>query len=536
MTDLNDIIPPPPEVDAPPVVPPPPLPSDADISSDAQNSNSGTPQRTEQDWQDFAKRTNRRIARLEMTVAALRRVVEQQLNIRVFMDENGVVTSAAIGAGVEQEKRQAPASNRRRNRPRTSTVGGEEGAIFRSMRDDDTSVPVMPPMSGVTVVGSEESSLADAVSNEQAKQKRALLDKIRGKVSKKKNRFQEDGFDLDLTYVTEQIIAMGFPADSLEGLYRNNFRDVQRFFGSRHCSADGTPHYRVYNLCSERDYPDNRFEGRVMRFPFDDHNPCPFKMLPLFCRDVYQWCSRDRDNVAAIHCKAGKGRTGLMITCYLQYEGLASTPQEALEYYAQMRTQDGQGVTIPSQRRYTHYFGTFLRRERERLGLPADAVVPLDDIESNARSEPIVGASNIRLLKRVFIRHMDLKGGECSFRLRIGNRKFSSKVHSDKYTQVEATHSHSYECGNKIPLPDEVDVKCEIYKEKAFNKEKICHFWFNTGFLEDNKLVLQKLEIDKLHKDKKHKLFPADMSIELEFEDFHSASVQRAWSAVRCAL
>lgn len=46
-------------------------------------------------------------------------------------------------------------------------------------------------------------------------------------------------------------------------------------------------------------------------------------------------------NVAAIHCKAGKGRTGLIICCYLMYCGLSKTAEASLEYYAEARTLDG---------------------------------------------------------------------------------------------------------------------------------------------------------------------------------------------------
>ena len=77
---------------------------------------------------------------------------------------------------------------------------------------------------------------------------------VKALVSKKKNRFCFDGFDLDLTYITSRIIAMGMPSSNIEGLYRNPMEEVQKFLNTRH-----PMHYKVYNLCEERSYPKNSF-------------------------------------------------------------------------------------------------------------------------------------------------------------------------------------------------------------------------------------------------------------------------------------
>ncbi|CAJ1977411.1 unnamed protein product [Sphenostylis stenocarpa] len=64
--------------------------------------------------------------------------------------------------------------------------------------------------------------------------------------------FQEGGFDLDMTYITENIIAMGFPAGDMssgffgyvEGFYRNHMEEVIKFFETHHkmnLEEDGRP-------------------------------------------------------------------------------------------------------------------------------------------------------------------------------------------------------------------------------------------------------------------------------------------------------
>ena len=132
--------------------------------------------------------------------------------------------------------------------------------------------------------------------------------------SREKRRFVQDGFDLDLAYITPRIIAMGYPSTGVEAIYRNNMKDVQKFLNTKYPG-----HHRVYNLCCERKYNDKSFESVSREFIFDDHNAPTFGLMKAFCLDLDSWFKEDENNIAAVHCKAGKGRTGVMISAYLLF-------------------------------------------------------------------------------------------------------------------------------------------------------------------------------------------------------------------------
>ena len=50
---------------------------------------------------------------------------------------------------------------------------------------------------------------------------------IRKLVSGKRVRFEQDGVNLDLTYITSRVIAMSYPSSGFESMYRNPVGDVK---------------------------------------------------------------------------------------------------------------------------------------------------------------------------------------------------------------------------------------------------------------------------------------------------------------------
>jgi phosphatidylinositol-3,4,5-trisphosphate 3-phosphatase/dual-specificity protein phosphatase PTEN len=323
---------------------------------------------------------------------------------------------------------------------------------------------------------------------------------------------------------------MGFPSEKVEGIYRNPMKEVLRFLDAKHKDR-----YRVYNLCSERGYDAQKFYNRVGVYPFDDHNAPPFDLILSFCRDVEAWLKEHDENIAVIHCKAGKGRTGLMICAWLVYNKDWKNADDAMKYYALARTNNQKGVTIPSQIRYIRYFHESL----ESLGW------------ENPTFEP-----KLILLNRIIFHTLPKTGNisDLNFTIDVGKTTvFNYKDHVEKLKlkdepkvvridkkkkgkgkgkeeggeegEGEAEELATFEVGS---LPVRGDVRVDFESKGA----RIFQFWFNTYFVKPIPQPLNassgstlstsipKIGLDKAFKDmKSHKLYDEKFNVELQFSE-----------------
>ncbi|KAG2392574.1 hypothetical protein C9374_011299 [Naegleria lovaniensis] len=352
------------------------------------------------------------------------------------------------------------------------------------------------------------------------------MNKLRSVVSKKKQRYQKEGFDLDLTYISDRVISMGFPSTGAESLYRNPLEEVQSFFQSKH-----DDHYKIYNLCAEKNYDPSVFSNRVARFPFEDHNAPHFSLVLDFCEDASRYLMEDKRNTCAVHCKAGKGRTGTMVSALMLYLNAASSASEATELFGRIRCNDSKGVTIPSQRRYVTYFEECVVRKGMRFPVK-DAKVVLKAVHMSS------------------VPHFDRdEGSDPYFIIQqpIYNREDLDNYHMEKlydYSQNEKVKH--FKKGEEVWLKNiniEVsgDFRITFYDmDKVGKDDKMFVCWLNTNFLHlhqpyntsspnsiphkkmlgPNDIVVRvpKVELDKAVKDKKHQAFDADFFIDLIFE------------------
>ncbi|GAO52425.1 hypothetical protein G7K_6503-t1 [Saitoella complicata NRRL Y-17804] len=261
---------------------------------------------------------------------------------------------------------------------------------------------------------------------------------------------------LDLCHLTPQIIVMSMPAPSFpRTLYRNPLREVQRYL-------EGTygERYAVWEFRAEgAEYADEDFRGRVWHHPFVDHHPPPFSLLPAIVESLHTHLDSSEKNVAVLHCKAGKGRSGTAACAYLiAYKSY--TAHDAMELFTAKRMKPGwgNGVSIRSQRRYLQYVEQWQGNGRKYVD------------------------QRIRL-RKVMV-YGGVKGLKVSVAVFAEEGREINTIHTFTPQETTDTAPATYSCvpSTNLVCPTDICIKIDHHSFFGLVQTTMSHTWFNTYF------------------------------------------------------
>ncbi|CAK6434789.1 unnamed protein product [Pipistrellus nathusii] len=303
----------------------------------------------------------------------------------------------------------------------------------------------------------------------------------------------EDGRELDLTYVTERIIAVSFPAGCSEEAYLHSLQEVTRMLQSKHGD-----NYLVLNL-SEKRYDLARLNRKVLDVGWPELHAPPLDKVCAICKAQESWLLSDPQHVVVIHCRGGKGRIGVVIACYMHFTNVSASADQALDRFAMKKYYDDKVSALmqPSQRRYVQFLSGLLsgtvKMNASPLFLHFVILHGTPNFDTGGVCRPFLKL--YQAMQPVYTSGIYNVGPENPSRI---------------YIAIEPAQL----------LKGDVMVKCYHKKHRSATRDVIFRLQFHTGAVQGYGLVFGKQDLDSACQDDR---FPASGKIELLF----SASPER---------
>lgn len=197
------------------------------------------------------------------------------------------------------------------------------------------------------------------------------------------------GIPLDMSYITDTILVCSCPTTSFKSsFFHNTLSDLVHYLEIHHMDQ-----WHIWNLRAELndayDVDDPLLRHKVTYTPWIDHQSPTFSQLEETIDQICEYLDNSSNGIAVIHCKHGKGRSGLLtIGVLMKKFKYGFDEANKLFTIKRMRPGFGEGVSILSQRRFARYIELSLRTKYEPL-------CPLVKIKSIR----LIGCSNFDPLK-----------------------------------------------------------------------------------------------------------------------------------------
>ncbi|XP_073534449.1 tensin-3 isoform X2 [Phyllobates terribilis] len=301
------------------------------------------------------------------------------------------------------------------------------------------------------------------------------------------DRIMEEGYELDLTFITERIISVSFPSGCSDETYLHNLQDVTRMLKSKHGN-----NYLVLNL-SEKRFDLSKLNTKVMDVGWPDLHAPPLDKMCSICKAMESWLNSDPLHVVVIHSRGGKGRIGVVISSYMHFTNVSASADQALDRFAMKKFFDDKVSLLmqPSQIRYVNFLSGLLS------GMEKMNATPLF-----LHSVILHGIPNFEA------------GGLCRPFIKI--YQAMQPVYTSGIYNVGPENQNSLSIAVEPAqiIKGDIMVKCYHKKYRSVTRDVIFRLQFHSGAVHSHRLIFAKEELDHANKDDR---FPEFGKIELVF-------------------
>ncbi|XP_063778765.1 tensin-3 isoform X2 [Pseudophryne corroboree] len=301
------------------------------------------------------------------------------------------------------------------------------------------------------------------------------------------DRIMEEGYELDLTFITERIISVSFPSSCSDEIYLHNLHDVTRMLKSKHGD-----NYLVLNL-SEKRYELSKLNTKVMDLGWPDLHAPPLDKMCTICKAMETWLNSDPLHVVVIHCRGGKGRIGVVISSYMHFTNVSASADQALDRFAMKKFFDDKVSMLmqPSQIRYVSFLNGLLsgveKMNATPLFLHYVILHAIPNFDTGGVCRPFIKI--YQAMQPVFTSGIYNVGPENQSRVCIA---------------IEPAQL----------IKGDIMIKGYHKKYRSVTRDVIFRLQFHTGAVHGHRLIFGKEELDHANKDDR---FPDYGKIELVF-------------------